>query len=74
VRALSTPPNLFTWGHGFQMYCLLFFNHINAESLAIMAFLPPSLITGVYILQYLKKEMLIYFHKVTHIVEIVQNI
>lgn len=34
-----------------------------------MAFLPPSLITGVYILQYLKKEMLIYFHKVTHIVE-----
>ena len=63
MRALSTPPNLFTWGHGFQMYCLLFFNHINAESLAIMAFLPPSFISGVYILQYLKKKCWFIFTK-----------
>jgi len=73
VRALSTPKSLYL-GPWFPNVLPSFFNHINAESLAIMAFLPPSLISGVYILQYLKKEMLIYFHKVTHIVEIVQNI
>lgn len=57
------PPKSLYLGPWFPNVLPSFFNHINAESLAIMAFLPPSLITGVYILQYLKKKCWFIFTK-----------